>query len=520
MKRWGYLFICYAMIFASCTCQSTYERVLVEADNLIEQHSDSALHLLEGMVDILEKGDESNRAYYTLLLTQARYMCYKPVPTDSLMRSAVCYYEKSGNLAMLCRAYYYRAMPLYEQGQHEEALLLLKKGEELATRNHNQLYMAKYHESLCMVNYQSQNHPLMLKYARLSLDDAIKLNDTAKITRSLSHISTALYRIGAHSESKNYILKSLSLAKKIDKETKAYILSNVGVACHSAGNTDFARYYLAQSLRIKPLPHTFAELGNVYAESGNMEEAEKNWKEALKAGDAQTVLDVLTSMQNKYEQQNNYKSAIEISNRRDVLKDSLFYASKQATLADIQHKYDKQVIENKYYKALTWLFGIILLIIIIIIGYYFYHRRMVRRFTSKLFESRLAVERAAQEIERLESSEEKHVKEVEKLKKSIADIRRQDYEKIGYGKVIYEKVKANKTILYRKEEESLIEYYTVFHHETYNQWMNTYKNLTIRPIVYLILADMGKSDQEIQGILGVTNGAIRVMKSRLNAKKV
>lgn len=33
---------------------------------------------------------------------------------------------------MLCRAIYYRAMPLYEQGRHGKALSLLKTGEQMA----------------------------------------------------------------------------------------------------------------------------------------------------------------------------------------------------------------------------------------------------------------------------------------------------------------------------------------------------------------------------------------------------
>jgi len=44
---------------------------------------------------------------------------------DSLLANTVRYYEQAANLPMLCQAIYYRAMPLYEKGQHAEALLLL-----------------------------------------------------------------------------------------------------------------------------------------------------------------------------------------------------------------------------------------------------------------------------------------------------------------------------------------------------------------------------------------------------------
>ena len=323
MKRLGYFLLVYIIVLAGCNRQTSYERLLVEADSLMEQHTDSALRLLESIPDVMDKGDDASRAYYTLLLTQARYKCYQPVPADSLMRSAVRYYEQSDNPSLLCRAYYYLAMPLYEQGHHEEALRLLKKGEELAVRNNDLLYMAKYHESLCMVNDRAKYYDMMMKYAALSLDDAFELGDTAAIARSFSYVSIAYYRSNKWEEAKKYIHKSLRLIRDLDDEGKAYILTNVGSLSYQFGDNDIAKEYLSESIEIYPMPHTYAELGNIYAEEGNKYEAEKSWQEALKTSDSQTVLNVLASMQEHYEQQQDYKSALEISNKIYFLKDSL-----------------------------------------------------------------------------------------------------------------------------------------------------------------------------------------------------
>ena len=109
----------------------------------------------------------------------------------------------------------------------------------------------------------------------------------------------------------------------------------------------------------------------------------------------------------------------------------------------------------------------------------------------------------------LESSDEEHSREIESLKRNIADIRRKDFETIGHGKEVYESVMSGHPIHYREEEESLIEYYSVFHHDTFRQWMDSYRNLTSRPLVFLILTDKGKTDTEIQEILGVSNMTVR-----------
>ena len=517
MKWLGFLLLFYIIVLAGCNRQTGYERLLVEADSLMEQHTDSALRLLESIPDVMDKGDDASRAYYTLLLTQARYKCYQPVPADSLMRSAVRYYEQSDNPSLLCRAYYYLAMPLYEQGHHEEALRLLKKGEELAVRNNDLLYMAKYHESLCMVNDRAKYYDMMLDYARKFLNDAILLKDTAFIARGMDHVSSAYFRMGDEEKGRDFIIGTLPLLSKMDNESKAYILTNFGCIAHSFRDIEMAKKYLLSSLDANPMPHTYAELGDVYADEGNIQEAEKSWQEALKTSDSQTVLNVLASMQEHYEQQQDYKSALEISNKIYLLKDSLTQASEQAAIAEIQHKYDRQVVENKYYKTLTWLLGSILLLIIVSIVYYCYHHRTVRKFTSQLTAKEEAIRKAQQEIALLENMDGEHHEEIMALNAQIQMIRQQTNEQLGRGKEVYDAVSAGEKLQSASKEHYLIEYYSILHYEQYALWMNEYKNLTARLLTYLILKDMGKSDTEIQDILSITNSSLRSIKTRLKA---
>ena len=518
MRRLPFLILYLLLGLAmGCDHQHTFNRVLVEADSLVEQQADSALHLLENIPDVMNKGDESNRAYYTLLLMQAKYKCYESAPSDSLINAAVHYYEQTGNASLLCRAYYYRAMTFYEQGRHEEALLLLKKGENLAIHNHDTLYMAKYHESLCVVNDDARYDDMMLRYAQLALRDNRQLGDTSAIIRNLSQISNALYRLGKQKESKDSILKVLPLLHQMNTISKSYILTNIGCSMHTAGNLEAARKYLEESLKINPMPHTYAEMGDVYADEEKMTEAEKNWQEALKTDDSQTLLNVLSSMQERYEQQHDYQSAISISNRIHQIKDSLTQASEQAALAEIQHKYDKQVVENKYYKVLVWLFGSLLLLIAISICYYYYHRRTVRRYTNQLTAKEEAVRNAQQRIALLEGMDGEHHEEIMALDAQIQMIRQQTHEQLGQGKEVYEAIAAGKKLQSTNKEHYLIEYYSILRYKQYASWMNEYKDLTSRLLTYLILQDMGKSDSEIQDTLSITNSSLRSIKTRLKA---
>ena len=147
-----------------------------------------------------------------------------------------------------------------------------------------------------------------------------------------------------------------------------------------------------------------------------MGKAEKNWKIALNAGDSQTVIDVLTSMQDYYEQQKNYKLAIEINHKKEALKDSILSVSKQEALAEIQHKYDSQVKENKYYKVLTWLFGCILFFILLTLVLIYAFRWSISKFTNQLSVKEEVIRDAQRKITMLRDMDGEHNEEMQLFK--------------------------------------------------------------------------------------------------------
>ena len=55
-------------LLAACTVKTGYNKVLIEADSLMQPHPDSALHLLQGISTNSLK-TKADRAYYALLLT-------------------------------------------------------------------------------------------------------------------------------------------------------------------------------------------------------------------------------------------------------------------------------------------------------------------------------------------------------------------------------------------------------------------------------------------------------------------
>ena len=502
-----------------CSRQKDYNTVLTQADDVMEQDADSAYTLLQQIPDIMDNGDQASMTYYQLLTAQACYKLYKPVPPDSVLQDVVNYYKQCGNRPYLCRALYYQSMILYEQGRHDEALLRLKEGEELALALNDVSLLSKYHESLCMVNYKAGGYALMLEYAKLFLDDAIKQKDTALISRAYSHVSTAYTRLGQHDKARSYIIQILPILHQTDDSIKASILTNIGCTYHRDGQTDSAKYYLNRSLQIHPRANTYAELGDIYFQEGNIQQADKCWGQALLSSNPLIVMNTLETMSEHYKRMNDDRHALLLTERIMHIKDSLYTASEQAKIEEIQKRHDKQVVEKRYYKALTWLLGISLLGIILSFAYYVYYRHTIRKYNSKLDERQRIINEARQQVKVLQDSGQEHYKEISDLQQQIKDIRREAFEEIGHGREVFNSVTDNRPIQYHEDEERLIEYFSVFHYDTYHHWMLSYRELSLRLITILILQDMGKTDAEMSQILCISNGAIRTAKSRLKSKR-
>lgn len=93
-------------ILFSCSSPSAKNPLLLRADSLMETLPDSALAILES-ISSPEKFSGADRAFYALLLTQAKHKNAIPLEDDSLIKIAVDYYgdrKKSMNAA---KAHYY-----------------------------------------------------------------------------------------------------------------------------------------------------------------------------------------------------------------------------------------------------------------------------------------------------------------------------------------------------------------------------------------------------------------------------
>lgn len=120
------------LIISGCNGNKTTNKLMPEleqAEKVMFDHPDSALHLLESMEIPSSQTDKENHALWSLLVTQAQYKQALKIPSDSLVRIAYDYYKPTDNARRKAMSALYMGCINYDLGNIEEAMLYYLEGK-------------------------------------------------------------------------------------------------------------------------------------------------------------------------------------------------------------------------------------------------------------------------------------------------------------------------------------------------------------------------------------------------------
>lgn len=120
---------------------------LFAADSIMWSNPDSALQLLQQITNT-QDFNNPDRAFYALLLTQARYKSCVPLENDSLIRIAVDYYEGGKEKERLAKSYFYWGCVHAEKQEGLEAIDLYLKSLELMLGSKDSTFLAMLYSHL------------------------------------------------------------------------------------------------------------------------------------------------------------------------------------------------------------------------------------------------------------------------------------------------------------------------------------------------------------------------------------
>lgn len=201
------------ILLSAPSCSDRGGRVstaLAAADSLMMTRPQAALDSLSG-IDSTEvrKMRSRDRAFCTLLTTEARYKCYLPVAKDTAISEAVRYYRRRGPEDRLARALTMQGAVLSERGEPEGAMAAYKEAEPIVVRGgdlerlgllstqigalyqqsfiNNSAAIARYRRALeC---FEKTELPIRTMYAHVTLARVLMVDSVEK---ALPHLEKAL----------------------------------------------------------------------------------------------------------------------------------------------------------------------------------------------------------------------------------------------------------------------------------------------------------------------------------------
>lgn len=114
----------------SCTYNSESEKQLTSAEELMNQHPDSALAILQ-VIDHSSLCSDKEKARYALLMSQALDKNYIDTTTFDILQPAIDYYTDDGTPDEKLKTFYYQGRIYQNKGDEENAMLSFINAREV-----------------------------------------------------------------------------------------------------------------------------------------------------------------------------------------------------------------------------------------------------------------------------------------------------------------------------------------------------------------------------------------------------
>lgn len=517
MKRLVFLFIFGYLFLLSCQNAITNVK-LAEIDTLVVgEHYDSAYYFLNLMKesDFINNDD---RNHFNLLKVQVSYLVDKPLlNSDSLLDAVISYYAKNVDNEKLADSYYYKGIGCCKHKNYQKGIMYYKKAEQYAEKSNNYLQRYKIAEGISYINGLYANYNIQLHYARRSLDLSKEMGNKRLMSYSYFWLAYTYYNIEKDDSVMYYLSKMLPYVEYVDEKNKPIFLSNIGYMLRDS-NPKEAIKYLEESLKYQEFTNTYEYLAEIFYDEGEREIAYRLRKKALMVNDNTPKDDVIHNIIEYDIERGKTDSICERINEIIAIRDSIDAKLKNDTIKDLQTRFDHEVaMREKDQMVIKWQWIAIILVVLLLIGTVYY---LVRKYQVRirLQRSQMQINDYMEQIRALQSDKGDRTAEIERLNKQIERIMEEKSPRLAQGRMLYDMVVANKKMSRWKKDDvkKFIEYYTATNYRVVNRLRSIPRKEELTPhhLLYLILQEMGKTDQEIRLILSISKETLRTLRFR------
>lgn len=361
--------------------QSTLDKKLDEAENIIEVNPDSASSILENIASP-EQLDDKTFARWCILSGKVTDEIFNTLLPSYQFERANTWYSSYGKSNEQIQILIYLGRSYANDGDYDKAMSIYTKALEIGEKN--KLYnLVGYTYSYMgdLYTAKAMRTEAIKKY-EMAANNFKKENNTDSYVCALRDMGREYACTDSISRGLEILIMADSIAETSeDKDVKASIENTLGNIYVMQNNYDKAQKCFYKALEGRNKMPNYIALIDLYITSDSLKQA----KELLQRV-PQDNPDYTYSIKNLYYQiyksEGNYKEALTNLEEYTEIVDSLIYADSQSKILDIETKYnnlkiEKEVIDlkNKEQSYIIVLIICISALLFMIMGYLLFRKR-------------------------------------------------------------------------------------------------------------------------------------------------
>ena len=335
-------------------------RLLTAAEQLADNHPDSALKLIDSIFYPEKSFRERDYMRYWVTRVQVRYKNYLPIHEDTLIFRARDYFtEKPGDATRTTLAYFYSGCVYREQGNKELAMKHYKDAQTYAAKTYDADLqgLMQYNMGDLLAEEGLYDQARLYYQQAESLYTLSSVNAIEKQARCLSAIGR-MYLLSEYEDSAITVLhKGLQLAQSSqNSELQSLLAQNLSIAYSETDQDEEAIKYMQQSYTLNEdstkIARYYLNFAELYSATGQIDSLTYFKNKLSKVIDASEdpflkasvyfFLATQAKNENKYDHafdyQQKYTEAIEDISQKRLLQ----------SVYDVQKKYDYEKQQNRY----------------------------------------------------------------------------------------------------------------------------------------------------------------------------
>ena len=361
--------------------------MLLEVEKIIEEQPDSALSILN-KIENINQLSEKDHATYCLLLTQAQDLNYITHTSDSLIKIAATYFEKSNDKQHSMLAYYYLGRVNSDLQDALQAQEYYLRALEIGEDSKDYTLLIKIYNNLgTLYAYQDINDMALPMYKKVL--SYLELEpDSVKTAFTLRNIARIYSLIQKSDSSIIYYKRAISYSAI---KNKASILIDLGNLYLSLKDYKKAYQCIEKAEPLinneKTLYPIYLSKGELYIATNQLDSAKFYLNHCTKSSNIYTRAGSLYQLAQIAQKEKNINDLIKYSNLYEQTRDSIVNSSHFENIRLTQSMFNYQRIDkekNKYEKEATQRMILIYQVIIIfsiifILSFIFFKKEQNRK---------------------------------------------------------------------------------------------------------------------------------------------